>query len=96
VVDDADPGAEVGAVAVDRLHRPQFADIADRMAGIVHVKPARPVQIIPLGLILAVAVEDLNPMVLTVGDIDPAIGVGADVVNDIEFTGVGARAAPRH
>jgi hypothetical protein len=54
------------------------------------------VQIIPLGLVLAVAVEDLNPMVLAVGDINPAIGVGSDVVNDIEFTGVGARAALRH
>src|SRR5690348_491024 len=33
VVDDADAGAEVRAVAVDRLHRPELADIADREAG---------------------------------------------------------------
>src|SRR5580692_10773419 len=31
VVDDADPGAKVRAVAVDRLYRAELTDIADRM-----------------------------------------------------------------
>ena len=96
VVDDADPRAEVRAVPVDRLHRPEFADIADRVADIVHVEPARPVQIIPLRLVLAVAVEYLDAMVFPVGDIDPAVGVGADVVHDVELAGIGAGLAPRH
>src|SRR4029077_20806005 len=94
VVDDADPGAEVRAVAVDRLDRPELANVADRVAGIVHVEAARAVQVVPLRLVLAVAVEYLNPMVLAVGDIDPAIGVGTDVVHDVELAGVGAGAAP--
>src|ERR1700730_11706055 len=94
VVDDADPGPEVRAVAVDRLHRPEFADIADRVAGIVHVQPARTVQIVPLRLVFAVAVEYLDAVVLAIGDIDPAIGIGADVVDDIELAGIGAGAAP--
>ena len=96
VVDDADPRAEIRAVAVDRLHRAELADIADRVAGIVHVEPARPVQIVPLRLVLAVAVEHLDAVVLAVGDIDPAVGVGADVVHDVELAGVGAGLAPRH
>ncbi len=66
------------------------------MAGIVHVEPARAVQIVPLRLVLAVAVEHLDAVVLAIGDIDPAIGVGADVVHDVELARVGAGAAPRH
>src|SRR5580704_7574776 len=96
IVDDADPGPEVRAVAVDRLHRPELADIADRMTGIIHVEPAGPVQIVPLRLVFAVAVKHLDAVVFAVGDIDPAIGVGADIVHDIELAGVGAGAAPRH
>jgi len=57
-------GPRFGLLPVDRLHRPELADIADRVAGIVHVEPARAVQIVPLGLVLAVAVEDLDAVVL--------------------------------
>lgn len=32
-------------------------------------------------------------MVLVVGDIDPAIGVGDDIMHNIELAGVGARRA---
>jgi len=34
-------------------------------------------------------------MVLAVGDIDPAVGVAADVVGDVELAGIGAGLAPR-
>jgi hypothetical protein len=37
------------------------------------IEAARAVQILPLGLELAVAVEYLDAMVLSVGDVDPAI-----------------------
>src|SRR4051812_29199609 len=37
VVHDADPRAEIGAIAVDPHHRPQFSDIADGLPGVVHV-----------------------------------------------------------
>jgi hypothetical protein len=43
------------------------------------------VQIVPLGFVLALAVEDLDAMILAVGDIDPAILVAADVVRQIEL-----------
>src|SRR5216683_721211 len=92
----AEPRPEIGAVAVDRLHRTKFADIADRPVRIRHEDPARPVQIVPLRLVLAVAVEYLDPVVFAVGDVDPTIGVGADVVDDVELAGVGAGLAPRH
>jgi hypothetical protein len=40
------------------------------------------VQIVPLRLVFAVAVEYLHTMVFAVGDIDPTLGVGADIVHD--------------
>ena len=61
-----------------------------------HKQSARAVEVVPLRLVLAVAVEHLYPVVLSVGDIDPAIGIGADVVHDVELPGVGAGLAPRH
>src|SRR5207249_2311290 len=76
VVDDTDARPQVRALQVDPHRGPELADIADRMTSIVHVEAARAVQIVPLRLVLAVAVEDLHAVVLTVGDIDPAIGVG--------------------
>jgi hypothetical protein len=54
------------------------------------------VQIFPLRLVFAIAVKDLDSMVLAVGDIDPAVGVAADIVNDVELAGAGAGLAPRH
>jgi hypothetical protein len=50
------------------------------------------VQIVPLRLVFAVAVEYLDAVVLAVGDIDPPLGVGDDVVDDVELAGIGARA----
>ena len=44
---------------------------------------------------IAIAVEHLHAVVLAVGDIDPTIGIGADVVDDVEFALAGARSAPR-
>jgi len=52
------------------------------------------VQIVPLGFELAVAVEHLNPVVLAVGDVNPAVGVATNVVRDVELAGIGARLAP--
>jgi len=49
-----------------------------------------------LGLELAVAVEYLDAMVLTVGDVDPAIGVAADVANDVELAFTGSGFTPGH
>jgi hypothetical protein len=50
-----------------------------------HVHAALAVQVLPLRFEFAVAVEDLDAVVLALGDIDPAIGVGADVVDDVEL-----------
>src|SRR5216683_1723457 len=44
----------------------------------------------------AIAGEYLHAVVLAVGDIDPAVGVGANVVHDVEFSRAGARSAPGH
>nr|WP_228430611.1 hypothetical protein [Baekduia soli] len=49
-------------------------------------------QVVELRLVGAPAVEDLDAVVLAVGDVDAAVGVAADVVGQLELAGVGARA----
>src|ERR1700730_17731983 len=94
VVEDTNPRPEVRALQINRHRRAELADIADRVPGIVHVEAAGAMQIVPLRLVLSVAVEHLDAMVLAIGDINPAVGVGADVVDDVEFARAGAGPAP--
>src|ERR1700732_1473890 len=82
VVDDANPRPKVGDVAAYGSGRPDFADVENRLMAIGHAKATRAVQVLPLRLELAVAVEDLHPVVLTVGDVDPTIGVAAEQIPD--------------
>ena len=87
-------GPRLGALPVDRHARAEFADDEIRRFAAAAMQRAGPVQIIPLRLVFAVAVEHLDAVVLAVGDIDPAVGVGCDVVDDVELAGIGARLAP--
>ena len=96
VVDDANPRPKVGDVAAYGSGRTDFADVENRVMAIGHAEATRAVQVLPLGLELTVAVEDLHPVVLTVGYVDPTIGVTADVVDDIELAFTGAGLTPRH
>lgn len=51
-------------------------------------------QVVPLRLVFAVAVEYLDAVVLAVGNIDEAVGVGCNIVDDVELAGIGAGFAP--
>jgi hypothetical protein len=73
VVDDANPRPKVGDVAAYGSGRTDFTDVENWLMAVRHAEAARAVQILPLGLELAVAVEYLDAMVLSVGDVDPAI-----------------------
>src|SRR5438552_4516970 len=84
MIDDADTRAEVGDVPADRGGRTDLADIKNRLVAVWHAQPARTMQVLPLCLEPAVAVEHLDAVVLAVSDIDPAVGVTTDVVNDVE------------
>src|SRR6516225_4087459 len=94
IVDDADSWPDIRDVAADRRGRADLADIKDRLVAVWHAEAARAMQILPLGLVFAVAVEHLHAVVLAVGDIDPASGIAADIVNDIELALAGAGRAP--
>jgi len=96
MVDDADPRPEIGNVAAYCGGRSDFADVANRLMAVGHVHPAWAVQVLPLRLVFTVAVEHLDTVVLAVGDIDPAVRVGADIMDDIEFALAGAGLAPGH
>lgn len=70
------------------------ADVAQRMLARFHPQRAGAMQVVPLRLVLAAGVEDLHPMVLAVGDVDPAVGVAADVVHDVELARTAAGLSP--
>src|SRR5438874_10491333 len=91
---DADPRPAIRQIDVDRHVGPDLADIKSAVLARLHVQPRRPVHVDPLRFVFAVAVEHLHPMIFPVGDVDPAIGVTADVVRDIELAGIGAGLAP--
>src|SRR5262245_13528383 len=95
MIDNADARAEVGDITADRGGRADLADVKDRFVAVRHAQPARTVQVLPLCLELAVAVEHLDAVVFAVRDIDPAIGVAADVVHDVEFAFAGTGFTPR-
>src|SRR5205823_9094152 len=92
---DADPRANIGPIAVDLALRPTLADVAERARAACQAHAVRPVQVIPLRFPFAVAVKDLNAVVLAVGDVDPAIRVATDVMRDVELARIGAGLAPR-
>src|SRR5580692_5665581 len=94
MIDNTDPRPEIGNITADRGGWADFANVADRLVTVWHVETARAVQVFPLRLVFAVAVEHLDAMVLAVGDIDPAVGVGDDVVDDVELAGIGAGFTP--
>ena len=87
MIDNADARAEVGDITADRGGRADLADVKDRFVAVRHAQPARTVQVLPLCLELAVAVEHLDAVVFAVGDVDPAVGVAADVVDDAPVRG---------
>src|SRR6266567_5971239 len=96
MVDNTDTRTEIGDVTADGGGWADFADVADRLVTVWHVEAARAVQVLPLRLVLAVAVEHLDAVVFAVGDIDPAVGVAADVVHDVKLAVAGYGLAPRH
>src|SRR5262245_10733225 len=95
VVDDGDPRADIRHSAVDRVPGAELADVADGALAGWHEQAARAVQVVPLRLVLAVAVEHLHPMVLAIGHIDPAVSIAGDVVRDVELARIGAGTVPR-
>jgi hypothetical protein len=96
MVDNTDPRPEIGNVTADGGGRADFADVADRLVTVWHVEATRAVEVLPLRLVSAVTIEYLDPMVLPVRDIDPAVGVTANVVDDVELALAGSGLAPRH
>src|SRR5882672_2154637 len=96
MIDNTDTRTEIGNVTADGSGRADFADVADRLVTIRHVEAARAVQVLPLRLVFAVAVEHLDPVVFAVGDIDPAVSVAANIMNDVELALAGSGLAPGH
>jgi hypothetical protein len=94
VVYDTDARPKIGNITADGGGWADFADVADRLMTVWHVEAARTVQVLPLRLVFAVAVEHLDAMVLTVRDIAPAVGVAADVVDNVELALAGSGFAP--
>src|SRR5439155_23596378 len=56
---DADPRTDIRPVLVDLARRATLADVAERVMAVSEAHAVWPVQIVPLGLPLAIAVEHL-------------------------------------
>src|SRR5439155_1908028 len=92
---DADSRPDVGHVVVHAHAAADLADVEAPVRPALHEQARGAMHVVPLRLELAMAVEDLDAMVLTVGDVDPAVDVAADVVRNVELARTGAGLAPR-
>ena len=57
--------------------------------------PARPMEVVPLGYVFALRIEDLDSVVFAVRYVDVPVRVRADAVDEIEFPRIGTRLTPR-
>src|SRR5262245_61974492 len=89
---DAHAVAQPGSV-VHAAHAVQLTD--EEIALRVQANAVRPMNVVPHGDELAVGVEDLDAMGLSVGDIDVIVAVDDDIVRPDELAGVDTRLAPR-
>ena len=89
---DGDAVAHVGGI-VDSAHAIEFAD--EEVALVVEADAVGAVDIVPHGDVLAVGIEDLDAVGLTVGDVDAVVAVDDDVVGADELAGVDTGLAPR-
>src|SRR3954447_3867918 len=96
MINDADPRSEVGNVAANRGGGADLADIEDRLVPIRHAEATGAKQVLPLRFEFTVAVEHLDAVVFAVGDINPAVGIATNVVDDVELALTGPGRAPRH
>jgi hypothetical protein len=88
-------GPRLGTLRLTAMPGPSSpTDEIRLLAATAAAQRAGPVQKVPLRLVFAVAVEHLHAVVLAVGDIDPAVGIGSDIVDDVELAGIGAGLAP--
>lgn len=75
-----DARAEIGGEPIDAEVRHQFADDAVWSMTASDRESAWSVHIDDLRFVFSVPVKDLHPIIFAISDVDPAIGVTADVV----------------
>src|SRR5262249_13196121 len=92
---DAHAISDVGDLRVHGERGAELADVEEIALPAGREQPARPVQVLPLPLIASPVVEDLDAVVLAVGDVYETLGVGGDVMGNVEASRVGARLPPR-
>src|SRR5215831_13876902 len=79
---DAHAISDVGDLRVHGERGAELADVEEIALPAVREHPARPVQVLPLPLIASSVVEDLDAVVLAVGDVYETLGVGGDVMGN--------------
>ena len=92
---DADSRPDVRNVTVRTEMRSDLAAVEQLFAAVVPLEGARAVHVDPLCLELSVPVENLDSMVLTVGNVTPQPYHPCDIVSDVELAGIGT-GPPRH
>src|SRR5687768_14494812 len=64
----------------------EFANVDDLVCSTSHVVTAGAIDVVPHGQELAFVAEDLDALVLAVGDIDAVLGIACDVVRNTKVT----------
>ena len=82
-------------VAVKPHERTQFSNEAEGARLCIHVESAWTVQVVPLSLITALLVKELDAVVLAVRDEDQPVTVAADIMREVEAARVCAGFSPR-
>ena len=91
---DAHSCTQIGRTHVHSETRTKFADVADLLAARRHAQSAWPMQIVPLSLVDAVAVENLHSVIFSIRHVDPPIKITTNIVHKIELSGVSPGLAP--
>ena len=72
-INDGKARPEIGCIEIDTHPRPQFTYDEGRRPTPAAIQATRPVQVVPLRLVFAGAIEYLNTVVLAIGNVDPAV-----------------------
>ena len=91
---NAHPRPEAVPLVVSADCRAQLPDV-DQPGCLIYVQSARSCHVHPLVQEVPVRIENLDPVVLPVRQVDPSVAAGADVVGNVELARSVARFAPR-
>ncbi len=84
---------EVRIVYAKRILGAQFTDIGQLIV-FIDIQASGAVHIVPLGFKISIGIENLDPVILPIGDINIPLFVRTNTVDEIEFSRTAAGRTP--